>query len=121
MKEHEYCVTPLLSSPALLIRDQSCADILDLYHKMRSEVSSGGEAEVTRLLHETSAVFLLGLSFLADFVVLSQIDIDVDSDTPGTSAGHRVKTGSPNKMLDFLMLSVSAKLIWFLLGESAEL
>uniref|UniRef100_A0A096M3M4 Bromodomain and WD repeat domain containing 3 n=1 Tax=Poecilia formosa TaxID=48698 RepID=A0A096M3M4_POEFO len=44
------------------IGDQSCADILDLYHRMRSEVSSGGEAE---------------------------IDIDVDSDTPGTSAGHR--------------------------------
>uniref|UniRef100_A0A7N9APE7 Bromodomain and WD repeat domain containing 3 n=1 Tax=Mastacembelus armatus TaxID=205130 RepID=A0A7N9APE7_9TELE len=42
------------------IGDQSCTDILDLYHKLKSEISSGGEAE-----------------------------IDVDSDTPGTSTGHR--------------------------------
>uniref|UniRef100_A0A669ES94 Bromodomain and WD repeat domain containing 3 n=1 Tax=Oreochromis niloticus TaxID=8128 RepID=A0A669ES94_ORENI len=42
------------------IGDQSCIDILDLYRKLKSEVSS--EAEV---------------------------DLDVDSDTPGTSTGHR--------------------------------
>uniref|UniRef100_A0A8C3AGZ5 Bromodomain and WD repeat domain containing 3 n=1 Tax=Cyclopterus lumpus TaxID=8103 RepID=A0A8C3AGZ5_CYCLU len=41
------------------IGDQSCTDILDLYHKLKSEISSGEEAE-----------------------------LDVDSDTPGTSAGH---------------------------------
>uniref|UniRef100_A0A7N8YIV2 Bromodomain and WD repeat domain containing 3 n=1 Tax=Mastacembelus armatus TaxID=205130 RepID=A0A7N8YIV2_9TELE len=29
------------------IGDQSCTDILDLYHKLKSEISSGGEAEVT--------------------------------------------------------------------------
>uniref|UniRef100_A0A665U9P4 Bromodomain and WD repeat domain containing 3 n=1 Tax=Echeneis naucrates TaxID=173247 RepID=A0A665U9P4_ECHNA len=42
------------------IGDQSCTDILDLYHKLRCENSSGGEAE-----------------------------LDVDSDTPGTSTGHQ--------------------------------
>uniref|UniRef100_A0AAQ5WZB5 Bromo domain-containing protein n=1 Tax=Amphiprion ocellaris TaxID=80972 RepID=A0AAQ5WZB5_AMPOC len=42
------------------IGDQSCTDILDLYHKLKSEVSSGEE-----------------------------VDLDVDSDTPGTSTGHR--------------------------------
>uniref|UniRef100_A0A4W6FJP5 Bromodomain and WD repeat domain containing 3 n=1 Tax=Lates calcarifer TaxID=8187 RepID=A0A4W6FJP5_LATCA len=42
------------------IGDQSCTDILDLYHRLRCEISSGGEAE-----------------------------LDVDSDTPGTSTGHR--------------------------------
>uniref|UniRef100_A0A4W6FJC4 Bromodomain and WD repeat domain containing 3 n=1 Tax=Lates calcarifer TaxID=8187 RepID=A0A4W6FJC4_LATCA len=45
------------------IGDQSCTDILDLYHRLRCEISSGGEAEV---------------------------ELDVDSDTPGTSTGHRV-------------------------------
>uniref|UniRef100_A0A8D0ARB6 Bromodomain and WD repeat domain containing 3 n=1 Tax=Sander lucioperca TaxID=283035 RepID=A0A8D0ARB6_SANLU len=44
------------------IGDQSCTDILDLYHKLKSEISSGEEAE-----------------------------LDVDSDTPGTSTGHRVR------------------------------
>uniref|UniRef100_A0A3Q3KJK9 Bromo domain-containing protein n=1 Tax=Monopterus albus TaxID=43700 RepID=A0A3Q3KJK9_MONAL len=44
------------------IGDQSCTDILDLYHKLKSEISSGGEAEA---------------------------ELDVDSDTPGTSTGHR--------------------------------
>uniref|UniRef100_A0A4W6FHE7 Bromodomain and WD repeat domain containing 3 n=1 Tax=Lates calcarifer TaxID=8187 RepID=A0A4W6FHE7_LATCA len=44
------------------IGDQSCTDILDLYHRLRCEISSGGEAEV---------------------------ELDVDSDTPGTSTGHR--------------------------------
>uniref|UniRef100_A0A3B4XQH8 Bromodomain and WD repeat domain containing 3 n=1 Tax=Seriola lalandi dorsalis TaxID=1841481 RepID=A0A3B4XQH8_SERLL len=43
------------------IGDQSCTDILDLYHRLRCEISSGGEAE----------------------------ELDVDSDTPGTSTGHR--------------------------------
>uniref|UniRef100_A0A8D0AU19 Bromodomain and WD repeat domain containing 3 n=1 Tax=Sander lucioperca TaxID=283035 RepID=A0A8D0AU19_SANLU len=42
------------------IGDQSCTDILDLYHKLKSEISSGEE-------------------------------LDVDSDTPGTSTGHRVR------------------------------
>uniref|UniRef100_A0A4W6FI75 Bromodomain and WD repeat domain containing 3 n=1 Tax=Lates calcarifer TaxID=8187 RepID=A0A4W6FI75_LATCA len=42
------------------IGDQSCTDILDLYHRLRCEISSGGEVE-----------------------------LDVDSDTPGTSTGHR--------------------------------
>uniref|UniRef100_A0A3Q3EFY0 Bromodomain and WD repeat domain containing 3 n=1 Tax=Labrus bergylta TaxID=56723 RepID=A0A3Q3EFY0_9LABR len=44
------------------ISDQSCTDILDLYHRLKSEVSSGEEA-----------------------------DLDVDSDTPGTSSGHQVR------------------------------
>ncbi|XP_037323684.2 bromodomain and WD repeat-containing protein 3 isoform X2 [Pungitius pungitius] len=43
------------------ISDQNCTDILDLHHKLRSEISSGEEAEV---------------------------ELDVDSDTPGTSTGH---------------------------------
>ncbi|KAK1882757.1 Bromodomain and WD repeat-containing protein 3, partial [Dissostichus eleginoides] len=42
------------------IGDQSCTDILDLYHKLRSEVSSGGE----------------------------EAELEVDSDTPGTSTGN---------------------------------
>uniref|UniRef100_A0A8C4IGY1 Bromodomain and WD repeat domain containing 3 n=1 Tax=Dicentrarchus labrax TaxID=13489 RepID=A0A8C4IGY1_DICLA len=42
------------------IGDQSCTDIVDLYHRLKCEISSGGEA-----------------------------DLDVDSDTPGTSTGHR--------------------------------
>uniref|UniRef100_A0AAQ4NQY6 Bromo domain-containing protein n=1 Tax=Gasterosteus aculeatus aculeatus TaxID=481459 RepID=A0AAQ4NQY6_GASAC len=46
------------------ISDQSCTDILDLHRKLRSEISSGGEAEV---------------------------ELDVDSDTPGTSSGHWVR------------------------------
>uniref|UniRef100_A0A673ACZ8 Bromodomain and WD repeat domain containing 3 n=1 Tax=Sphaeramia orbicularis TaxID=375764 RepID=A0A673ACZ8_9TELE len=46
------------------IGDQSCTDILDLYHKLKSEISSGEEAEA---------------------------DVDVDSDTPGTSTSHRVR------------------------------
>ncbi|KAM3601314.1 uncharacterized protein V6R79_010548 [Siganus canaliculatus] len=44
------------------IGDQSCADILDLYHRLRSESSSGGEAKD---------------------------ELDIDSDTPGTSSGQR--------------------------------
>uniref|UniRef100_A0A8D3B5Q3 Bromodomain and WD repeat domain containing 3 n=1 Tax=Scophthalmus maximus TaxID=52904 RepID=A0A8D3B5Q3_SCOMX len=46
------------------IGDQSCTDILDLYHRLSCEISSGGEAEA---------------------------EVDVDSDTPGTSTGHRVR------------------------------
>ncbi|XP_028322321.1 bromodomain and WD repeat-containing protein 3 [Gouania willdenowi] len=42
------------------IGDQSCTDILELYYKLKSDISSAEEAEV-----------------------------DVDSDTPGTSTGHR--------------------------------
>ncbi|XP_037835020.1 bromodomain and WD repeat-containing protein 3 isoform X3 [Kryptolebias marmoratus] len=52
------------------IGDQSCTDILDLYQKLKSDVSSGGEAE---------------------------IDLDVDSDTPGTSAGHRRDNSNSKK------------------------
>ncbi|XP_034746089.1 bromodomain and WD repeat-containing protein 3 [Etheostoma cragini] len=44
------------------IGDQSCTDILDLHHKLKSEISSGEEAEA---------------------------ELDVDSDTPGTSTGQR--------------------------------
>lgn len=44
------------------IGDQSCTDILELYHRLKFEVSSGEEAEV---------------------------DVDMDSDTPGTSTGRR--------------------------------
>ncbi|TNM85061.1 hypothetical protein fugu_009239 [Takifugu bimaculatus] len=44
------------------IGDQSCTDILDLYHKLKCDISSGEEAKG---------------------------DLDVDSDTPGTSTGHR--------------------------------
>uniref|UniRef100_A0A8C6P1E2 Bromodomain and WD repeat domain containing 3 n=1 Tax=Nothobranchius furzeri TaxID=105023 RepID=A0A8C6P1E2_NOTFU len=44
------------------IGDQSCTDILDLYQRLKSEISSGEE-----------------------------VDLDVDFDTPGTSSGHRVK------------------------------
>lgn len=36
----------LIPWPAFSFRDQSCTDILDLYHKLKSEISSGGEAEV---------------------------------------------------------------------------
>uniref|UniRef100_A0A8D0AJD2 Bromodomain and WD repeat domain containing 3 n=1 Tax=Sander lucioperca TaxID=283035 RepID=A0A8D0AJD2_SANLU len=50
------------------IGDQSCTDILDLYHKLKSEISSGEEAEVREL---------------------GCAELDVDSDTPGTSTGHR--------------------------------
>ncbi|KAL7390370.1 hypothetical protein ABVT39_019828 [Epinephelus coioides] len=50
------------------IGDQSCTDILDLYHKLKSEASSGGEVE-----------------------------LDVDSDTPGTSTGHRGGDQNPKK------------------------
>ncbi|XP_077360353.1 bromodomain and WD repeat-containing protein 3 isoform X2 [Festucalex cinctus] len=44
------------------IGDQSCTDILNLYHRLKSEVSSGDE---------------------------EAREVDVDSDTPGTSSGHR--------------------------------
>uniref|UniRef100_A0A7N6B8V7 Bromo domain-containing protein n=1 Tax=Anabas testudineus TaxID=64144 RepID=A0A7N6B8V7_ANATE len=44
------------------IGDQSCTDILDLYRKLKSEISSEEEADV---------------------------ELDIDSDTPGTSTGHR--------------------------------
>uniref|UniRef100_A0A7N6AVN3 Bromo domain-containing protein n=1 Tax=Anabas testudineus TaxID=64144 RepID=A0A7N6AVN3_ANATE len=44
------------------IGDQSCTDILDLYRKLKSEISSEEEVE-----------------------------LDIDSDTPGTSTGHRVR------------------------------
>lgn len=37
----------LISLPFISRRDQSCTDILDLYHRLKSEISSGEEAEVT--------------------------------------------------------------------------
>lgn len=43
---------------SLFTRDQSCTDILDLYQKLKSEVSSGEEAEVRCL---TSVVLKLYL------------------------------------------------------------
>uniref|UniRef100_A0A3P8XZC1 Bromo domain-containing protein n=1 Tax=Esox lucius TaxID=8010 RepID=A0A3P8XZC1_ESOLU len=46
------------------IGDQSCTDILDLYHKVKTEMSSAED--------ETA-------------------EVDVDSDTPGTSTGQRVR------------------------------
>ncbi|KAJ8405733.1 hypothetical protein AAFF_G00311700 [Aldrovandia affinis] len=52
------------------IGDQSCTDILELYHKVKMEMSSEAEEEV---------------------------DVDVDSDTPGTSTGHRRAQSSPKK------------------------
>uniref|UniRef100_A0A6Q2YSU0 Bromo domain-containing protein n=1 Tax=Esox lucius TaxID=8010 RepID=A0A6Q2YSU0_ESOLU len=49
------------------IGDQSCTDILDLYHKVKTEMSSAED--------ETA-------------------EVDVDSDTPGTSTGQRVRRAS---------------------------
>uniref|UniRef100_A0A674MR87 Bromodomain and WD repeat domain containing 3 n=1 Tax=Takifugu rubripes TaxID=31033 RepID=A0A674MR87_TAKRU len=51
------------------IGDQSCTDILDLYHKLKCDISSGEEG-----------------------------DLDVDSDTPGTSTGHRVRGNTLQQM-----------------------
>lgn len=36
-------------------RDQSCTDILDLYHKLKSDISSGEEAKVSVSLFMLSA------------------------------------------------------------------
>ncbi|KAF0038200.1 hypothetical protein F2P81_008684 [Scophthalmus maximus] len=55
------------------IGDQSCTDILDLYHRLSCEISSGGEAEA---------------------------EVDVDSDTPGTSTGHRGANSNSKKRGD---------------------
>ncbi|CAL1573733.1 unnamed protein product [Knipowitschia caucasica] len=55
------------------IGDQSCNDILDLYHKIKFELSSGDEGEV---------------------------DVDIDSDTPGTSTGRRNKKKARGVKLD---------------------
>uniref|UniRef100_H3D2N3 Bromodomain and WD repeat domain containing 3 n=1 Tax=Tetraodon nigroviridis TaxID=99883 RepID=H3D2N3_TETNG len=52
------------------IGDQSCTDILDLYHKLKADISSGEEAKG---------------------------DLDVDSDTPGPSTGHRAANQNSNK------------------------
>ena len=120
------------------VRDQSCTDILDLFHRLRSEVSSGGELEVSDpdpptssapqfvTLHSpvggvVSCSLTLTLThFLTLFlslcnsgsgwcnwfrlsgwcnsgwcncvsVRLQVADVDVDSDTPGTSSGNRVR------------------------------
>ncbi|MGH0169073.1 UNVERIFIED_CONTAM: hypothetical protein FKN15_072327 [Acipenser sinensis] len=47
------------------IGDQSCMDILELYNKVKTELSSADEEE-------------------------EEADVDVDSDTPGTSTGHKI-------------------------------
>ncbi|CAB1316273.1 unnamed protein product [Coregonus sp. 'balchen'] len=52
------------------IGDQSCTDILDLYHKVKTEMSSGED--------ETA-------------------EVNMDSDTPGTSTGQRRANPSPKK------------------------
>ncbi|MGH0178733.1 UNVERIFIED_CONTAM: hypothetical protein FKN15_078318 [Acipenser sinensis] len=49
------------------IGDQSCMDILELYNKVKTELSSADEEE-------------------------EEADVDVDSDTPGTSTGHKSTT-----------------------------
>uniref|UniRef100_A0A8C7LIL3 Bromodomain and WD repeat domain containing 3 n=1 Tax=Oncorhynchus kisutch TaxID=8019 RepID=A0A8C7LIL3_ONCKI len=60
-------VTDLLCG---FVRDQSCTDILDLCHKVKTELSSGED--------ETA-------------------EVDVDSDTPGTSTGQQRANPSPKK------------------------
>uniref|UniRef100_A0A8C8EV74 Bromo domain-containing protein n=1 Tax=Oncorhynchus tshawytscha TaxID=74940 RepID=A0A8C8EV74_ONCTS len=60
-------VTDLLCG---FVRDQSCTDILDLCHKVKTELSSGEDETV---------------------------EVDVDSDTPGTSTGQQRANPSPKK------------------------
>lgn len=54
-----YCDLYVIPGSFVFWRDQSCTDILDLYHRLRCEVSSGEEAEVS---HSTwHAVFVISL------------------------------------------------------------
>lgn len=42
-------LTRLIPWPSCFFRDQSCTDILDLYRKLKSEISSEEEADVREL------------------------------------------------------------------------
>ncbi|KAI4892671.1 hypothetical protein NFI96_022685, partial [Prochilodus magdalenae] len=84
--------------------DQSCTEILDLYSKIKTELSSAAEEERER---ERREMYNVCCAYECE-------DVEVDSDTPGTSAGQ--KRSSQQSQKRGVVLDVRA---WF--GQCKDL